>query len=92
MGMSNVEAVLRVAELKSKFPELYQEHVRKGTHIVHIAFDLINHDVQLNGVRWNKCLDCGTTYKVNSEAKYESGQFCSEACEIATVKYMNGGL
>lgn len=73
--------------LKDKFPVLYQEHLNRRSHRVHIAFDLINHDVSLNGVRWNKCLDCGQPYIIDEGTL--DGSFCGDLCQNRTFAYLN---
>lgn len=85
MSMHNPNKYIN--RLKDKFPTLYQELVNRNVHPVHIAFELINHDVQVNQVLWNKCLDCGQPYVVGEEHG-SNGTFCSEQCERATREYL----
>lgn len=70
--------------LKDKFPSVYQEHLTD--HPIHLAYALINEDVRVNGTAWNKCMDCGDPYIIGNDAGM---YFCSDACESATLAYMN---
>jgi hypothetical protein len=81
VSLNNPEGFIH--SLKDKYPDLYEGCIVKQMHPVHIAYALINHDVQTNGTKWNKCLDCGQPYIITGDLN-----FCSRACEIATEKYL----
>lgn len=75
-----------INRLKDKFPVRYQALRNRKEHTIHIAFDLIDHDVKVNKVPWNKCMDCGDPYVVGEGEG--NGTFCSQKCELATRKYL----
>lgn len=87
MSLNNPDKYIN--RLKDKFPTIYQEALDKQTDPVHIAYILINHDVELNNVPWNKCLDCGQPYVIGEDGG--ASTFCSYECETKTRRYMETG-
>lgn len=70
-----------ITRLKEKFPFTYQVH--KDEHPVHLAYALINEDVN---TPWNKCLDCGQPYVIGEG--HSNNTFCSPECEAETRAYL----
>lgn len=52
---------------------------------LHMAYALLNADIKYGRSQpWAKCMDCGMPFETG-----KSTNFCSEACENATLAYMH---
>lgn len=57
--------------------ERIQADSRPNDYVVHVAYELVNQQVA-TGVAWNKCSECGSPYRLDSEAS--SSSHCSPSC------------
>lgn len=62
------------------------ENAEPDTLVLHIAFRLVNEQVQQQQVAWHKCQECGTPYR---ETSWGSDTMCSDECAEAYVQYFD---